>query len=92
MQLWDQYVQQLVSELTVTQVQLCQTFRRVQQPSQTAAGPLIQCGVTEVQFSIQSSPQRLCTFERVPLTVQRDQGHQLQEDGFTGSEQEETDC
>ncbi|KAF3857011.1 hypothetical protein F7725_008870 [Dissostichus mawsoni] len=51
--------QQLVSELAVTEVQLCQLFREVQHQGQGCTGPLIQ-----------------------------NQGHQLQEDSFTGSEQE----
>lgn len=84
----DEREQQLVSELTVTQVQLCQHFREVQHLGQTCTGPLIQCGVTEVQLSTQGSTQGHCPSHCVPLTAHRNQGHQLEEDSFTGSKQE----
>lgn len=94
MQMCDECEQQLVRELTVTQVQFCQSFREVQHQGQSSTDPLIQWGVTEVQLSTQGSTQGLCPFRRVPLTVHRNQGHQLEEDGFTGSEQDQQrrDC
>ena len=84
----DECEQQLVSELTVTEVQLCQPLREVQHPGQSFTGALIQCGVTEVQFSTQGSKQGLSPSNCVPVTAPRNQGHQLEEDSFTGSEQD----
>lgn len=86
--MWDESGQQLVRELTVTQVQLFQPFRAVQHQGQSSTGPLIQCGVTEVQLSTQGSTQGHCSSHGVPLSVHRHQGHQLEEDSFTGSKQE----
>ena len=87
-QMCEEWKQQLVSELTVTQVQFCQPFRDVQQMSQSSTGPLIQCGVTEVQFSTQGSTQGLRPPHCVSVSVHRNQGHQLEDDSLTGSEQE----
>ena len=88
-QMCDECEQQLVSELTVTEVQLCQPVREVQHLGQTFTGTLIQCGVTEVQLSTQGSTQGLSPSHCVPLTAPRNQWHQLEEDSFTGSEQDE---
>lgn len=72
----------------MTQVQFCQPFRDVQQLSQSSTGPLIQCGVTEVQFSTQGSTQGHRPSHCVSVSVHRNQGQQLEDDSLTGSEQE----
>jgi len=88
-QMCDELEQQLVSELTVTEVQLCQIFTNVQHPEQSSTEPLIQGGVTQIQLSTQGSAQELRPSHCVPLTVHRKQGQQLEEDSLTDPEQEE---
>lgn len=88
MQMCDEREQQLVSELTVTEVQLCQPFTRVQHLDQSPTGPLIQRAVTEIQLSTQGSTQGHRPPHCVPLTVHRNQRQQLEEDSFTDSKQD----
>lgn len=87
-QMCDEWEQQLVSQLTVTEVQFCQSFRGVEHLDQSPTGPLIQLGVTQIQLSSQSFTQGQGPPHCIPLTVYRDQTQQLEEDSFTDSKQE----